>query len=200
MRDFTDEAQRRAGEQWHEARRKFGEARQHLAEQFGQQRGKLNERVRGFAGEQKKRVAGGVGDASAAARAAAEKLRERDDATVAGYAEAAADQLDRVRDYFEHADVGDLMRDAAGVTKRHPEWVLGGAFVVGLALSRFLKADDPAHRGHGHRAHSDGPPADASPDLYDDLVRDQNAASDRRSPVGLNDASAPRQPAAASTA
>ncbi len=115
----------------------------------------------------------GVNDAASAARAAAEELRRRDDPTIAGYAEAAADQLERVRDYLQNAQLSDLGREAASLMRSRPEWVLGGAFVAGLAIARFLKAGK-----HGGMQ-GDGPPASANESLFQDAIDQQYAPTSR---------------------
>src|SRR5690606_5090337 len=104
-------------------------------------RGRLSENAQNMIGQQKQRLCDGITGAAEAARAAAERLEEREDRSIAGYARTAADGLEQVRDYLAAADVNDMLDDVRGFTRRHPEWVLGGLFVAGLAMSRFLKAD-----------------------------------------------------------
>ncbi len=171
-KDFTrqaaDQARAEADRRMGEARVQFESAKRELSSRVVEGRRVAGERASAMYDEQKGRLKGGVNDLAAAARAAAGELRGRDDTTVAGYAEAAADSLERVRDYLDHASPRDLVGELAGLTKRRPEWVLGGAFVLGLGLSRFLKADQPHRRGL---------PEGADESLFDDAVRQQRYGS-----------------------
>ena len=98
-----------------------------------------------------------------------DSLRERGDDGVAAYAATVADGLEGARDYLRDADVGELLSEGRRFTKRHPEWVLGGMFVAGLAVARFLKADRPGGGRiiRGRSSH----PGDES--LFRDIERSQ---------------------------
>lgn len=93
--------------------------------------------------QQKERAAATADDVSAAVRRAAEKLRQENDENLAGYAEAIADGAGSVARYMRQTDPGTMCRHVGHLTRRHPEWVLGGAYVAGLAIARFLKAQRP---------------------------------------------------------
>ena len=84
-----------------------------------------------------------------AVRRAAEKFREDGDENIAGYIEAAGDEVERAANFLEQRDLGSLLRDAQSCARRQPEWFLGGMFVAGLALTRFLKATGPRADGRG---------------------------------------------------
>lgn len=75
-----------------------------------------------------------------ASRAAAQKLRDEQDANVAMYADFAADRLDDLAGYVRDRNVGDMISDLGGIARRHPELFFGGMFVLGLLGARFLKA------------------------------------------------------------
>ena len=78
-----------------------------------------------------------IGDA---AHRAAGKFRDDRDDNIAGYIDAMADEVDRLAGYLERRDVNSLASDAQDLARRRPELFLGGMFVAGLALTRFLKA------------------------------------------------------------
>ena len=193
VREFTEQARTKAEQQWREGRQKFEESREQVTRQLREHKDRLETKASNVADNGRRRLASGIRDAAGAARAAAEDLKNRDDKTIAGYAESAADQLDRLHDYFDRAELRDLARDAADFTRRRPEWVLGGMFVAGLAAARFLKADRPGRS----QFRAEGPPADADPSLFRDLVDDQreqhysrsggSAAFGEDAPVGLHD-------------
>lgn len=89
---------------------------------------------------QKHRAADKLHSVGSAVHRAADKFREEHDDNLAGYADALADEVDRMAGYLEQRPVSQLMGDAQSFARRRPEWFLGGLFVAGLALSRFLKS------------------------------------------------------------
>lgn len=158
MKDQADEARHEAQEAKESARKTAEDATRRMKEsaratkdQVTQQAREQTEKLTRQAKEQgsamlqdqKQRAAEKVEDVGAAVRRAAEKLHEEHDDTLASYADAMAGQMEACARYLRERDVNSLMHDAADMARRRPEWVLGGAFVAGLALSRFLKASRP---------------------------------------------------------
>jgi hypothetical protein len=94
----------------------------------------------------------GVGTAL---RSAGEQLREEDD-VVAGYAEKASERIESIASYLDSAEPRELARDAEDLARTHPAWFFGGAFLVGLAAGRFLKASTES--GFGGAGSRVGPP------------------------------------------
>jgi hypothetical protein len=72
-------------------------------------------------------------------RSAGEGIRSDDD-FVATYADRAAQKIDQIADYLGSSEPRVLARDAERVARENPAWFFGGAFVLGLATARFLKA------------------------------------------------------------
>ena len=103
---------------------------------------KLQDQAGAFAQERKTQLGERVHGYSSAVRRAADKLREEDDPNIAHYAETVADRLDQAADYVQASDIGTLLRDVETAARRRPEIFFGGMFIVGLALSRFLKASN----------------------------------------------------------
>lgn len=169
VKDFSREARSKADEQWQQARQEFEHARGELARRWQEQRGNVSEKARGMVEQQKERAVGCIGDIASAARAAAQELHNKNDETIAGYADAAASQLEHVQEYLRSARVDDLGREVADFGRRRPEWFLGGAFVVGLAISRFMKASDRRVEARDHL------PEGADETLFDDLVEQQHS-------------------------
>jgi hypothetical protein len=100
----------------------------------------LRQQGEGFFAEQKSKAAGELTTLSAAIRGAADKLRNDDESHAAGYAQMAADKLENVADFVGKQDVGSFVREIERAARRRPELFLGGMFLVGLGISRFLKA------------------------------------------------------------
>jgi hypothetical protein len=111
------------------------------------------ERLKEYADEQTRQkvhqAAEELSRLSAAVRNAADTLRDDGDARIAGYAEALADRLEHTGRYVQDRSIRDLLADAGEVARRHPELVMGGLFLAGLAAGRFLKASDGGSISHG---------------------------------------------------
>ena len=101
--------------------------------------------------EQKARAAEGLGSVASAIRQASEHLRTENQ-TLASYADKAVDQIQLFADRMRDKDPAEMMRDAERFARRNPAAFVGGAFVVGLALARFLKSSGSAdtHREFDH--------------------------------------------------
>jgi gas vesicle protein len=93
--------------------------------------------------EQRHNAASQLQTVGEAVHRAADKFREERDEHIAGYVDAMADEVDRCARYLEQRDAQALLRDTQQFARRNPEWFLGGMFLAGLALSRFLKASRP---------------------------------------------------------
>jgi len=102
--------------------------------------------------EQKERAADGLGSVASAIRQASEQLRSENQ-TLASYADKAVDQIQLFADRMRDKDPAEMVRDAERFARRNPAAFVGGAFVLGLALARFLKssgsgADEARDFGH----------------------------------------------------
>ena len=97
--------------------------------------------------EQRHTAASQLQTVGEAVHRAADKFREDRDDNIAGYVDALADEVDRCARYLEQRDMGALVHDTQRFARRNPELFLGGMFLAGLALSRFLKASRPETDG-----------------------------------------------------
>jgi len=104
--------------------------------------------------EQKARAAEGLGSVASAIRQASEHLRTENQ-TLATYADKAVDQIQVFADRMRDKDPAEMVRDAERFARRNPTAFVGGAFVVGLALARFLKSSGQADYGDRSRVHRD---------------------------------------------
>ena len=140
--DKLSSGARAASEQARQAASAAGEQVSHIARQAREQGAEvLNQQV--------ERAAGVADDVAAAMRRAGEKLRQENDDNLAACTEAFADGAGSVARYLRHTDGRAMRGHAEELARRHPEWVLGGAYVVGLAVARFLKASRPEPQGAG---------------------------------------------------
>jgi hypothetical protein len=93
-----------------------------------------------------------VGDAlevvANAVRQGADQLREQQP-QMAGLADTAATQVDRASQFARESDFQSLLRETESAARRQPALFIGGAFVLGVVASRFLKAS-PKQPGGKH--------------------------------------------------
>ena len=93
-----------------------------------------------FVKNQKENLASRFSEYATAVQSISEKLRGNDDNILAGPAEKAAGSLNRISDYLREKEPAELLDDLESLTRRKPELVFGGLFVVGFAAARFFKA------------------------------------------------------------
>jgi hypothetical protein len=89
--------------------------------------------------EQKNRAADGLGGIANVIRNAGNELRTENEA-LASYVDAASDQLRRFADQIREKGVADMLDDVHSFARRRPALFVGGAFLVGLGIARFLKS------------------------------------------------------------
>jgi hypothetical protein len=77
-----------------------------------------------------------------ALRSAGANVNEADD-SVARYMERLADGVERTAAYLDEKDVNEIIHDAREMARRRPELFVGGLFVAGLMLGRFLRSSAP---------------------------------------------------------
>lgn len=98
------------------------------------------EQAKSMAAARKEQATEGLQGIVQAFRQTGETLRREDQGTIADYSEKMASQIERVSSYLEERDVDQLLGDAEGFARSHPEVFLGGAFAFGLLLGRFIKS------------------------------------------------------------
>jgi hypothetical protein len=84
-------------------------------------------------------VADRIRHVSTALRSASDNLRN-DDEFIASYVETASERIERIATYVNEANPRDVLRDVEDFARQRPAWFFGGAFLLGLAAGRFLKA------------------------------------------------------------
>lgn len=106
-------------------------------------------RVRSTIEERKSGAAEDIADVAHALRTGAHDLDEHHKQFIARYVYQAADGLDRMADQLRHEDFGAFWDQVEGFARRQPGLVMGGAFVVGFALARFVKSSADRERRNG---------------------------------------------------
>jgi hypothetical protein len=88
---------------------------------------------------QRDRLAARVNRVGDVLRGASQQL-SHEDAFVSRYLEQAGSSVGRAASYVSSADLRSLSGDVQRFARERPAWFIGGAFVAGLALGRFLKS------------------------------------------------------------
>ena len=145
-----------------QAKSELGDAASAVQEKAGELREQGRSKLGETLDERTTQVGGQAREAALAIRETGSHLRTTGvsgDQPLAGVFEAAADRVEQLGGYLEHASGDRLLRDAEDFARRHPWAVAGMGLVAGLAASRFLKASSErrysgyqgqsAHRGSG---------------------------------------------------
>jgi hypothetical protein len=106
--------------------------------------GGIQQKVTSQVDQQKNRAADGLGGIANAIRNASNELRTENEA-VAAYVDSASDALRRWADQIREKGVADMLDDVQVFARRRPAVFVGGAFLVGLGLARFLKSTSDRH-------------------------------------------------------
>jgi hypothetical protein len=150
---------------------------QQIAQQARQQAGDLanrgTEQVKSQLANQKHEASQRMVPIQSALRETGQQLRKQGQGSVAGYADQAADQVERVSGYLRETDVDEMVDEARGFARRRPAVFLGGAVALGFLVTRFLKStsQEAGSGGNGSPAastsatvtHGTGEPATALP-------------------------------------
>jgi hypothetical protein len=99
----------------------------------------IQQRVTSRVDEQKNKAADGLGGIADVFRNAGNELRAENEA-LASYVDMASDQLRNFADTIRQRGVADMLDDVHAFARRRPALFIGGAFLVGLGVARFLKA------------------------------------------------------------
>ena len=122
-----------------EVQRLAAEAREETARVASQARDQASQ----LASRATEQTAQRLGSLASALRQAAQQLDDDDAAGFGRYAGVAADQVEKASGYLSGKDLGELVRDTQTFARRHPDLFLGGAFVAGVMLARFIKSSTP---------------------------------------------------------
>jgi len=125
-----------------------------LIEQTRQKAGEVvdqaRQQVKSKLGDQKDRATEGLGQVAQALRETGQQLRGHQQESIGQYAEMAADQVERFSGYLRGQDINQLLGEVESLARRQPALFVGGAFMLGFFLSRFLKSSsDGAGSGAG---------------------------------------------------
>jgi hypothetical protein len=101
--------------------------------------GGVKRRVSSRVDEQKNRAADGLGGIADVIRSASDELRNENE-TLASYVDMASDHMKRVADQIRQKGIADMLDDVQVFARQRPVLFVGGAFLVGIGIARFLKS------------------------------------------------------------
>lgn len=123
----------------------------HLAEQAKTQVSELTaqatDKVKEQLGGHKDKAAEGLTSITDAIRQSASTLEEKGQAPIAGAVTGLASQVEQFADYLHNKSVDELAADVTAYAKKNPQVFIGGAFLLGIALARFLKSSGQTTSG-----------------------------------------------------
>lgn len=114
---------------------------------------RVRERATAQLSTQKDRATDGLGSVAQAVRQSTQHLRDNKQDAIAGYADKAADQIDRLSAQLRTRDVGQLVDEVQRFARRQPALFVGTAFALGVFGARFLKSS--SDRAAGSRGLAD---------------------------------------------
>ncbi len=138
----VEEAQARGRRMAEDARQSADEALETARQKAADVAARARQKGESLLSGQKDQAAGKMTDVESALRRAADKLYDEEDASLASFAEGAAEQVGAAADYLRNHDLRGLLRDAQQIARKRPDLFLGGMFVVGMGIGRFLKATE----------------------------------------------------------
>lgn len=153
--EMAGQARERAGQVASQTQEKAG----HVADQTRGMAGQVTEQAKEQATSQlenqKIRAASGIGEMADVIRQVSQTLREQEKGNIAGYADNAANQIERISGYMQQQDVSDMVAEVERFARRQPAMFLGGAFALGVLGARFLKASQPQGNGGTYDRYND---------------------------------------------
>jgi len=126
---------------------KAGQVASQAKDALGDTVGKVRDQAISQVDAQKSRATNALGSIAQAVRQTAENLRQQDQAPIAGYAESAADQIERFSTYLNNRDMADMSIEVQRFARRQPAIFLGGALLAGMLAARFLKSSSQQAQG-----------------------------------------------------
>ena len=94
---------------------------------------------------------------------------------LAEYVDSAAEKVEGINEYLEERNLAQVLEDVGEVARRHPGMMLGGMFVAGFAMARFLKAS-----GEGAEEEDSGGEAESGDEGEDEAPRGKRAGGSSR--------------------
>lgn len=151
----VDKAQEAAGQAGH----KVSETASVVKEQAKRTVTQVSEQAKTNVGSRMGEVAQELGTVAEAVRQTSEELNSNDQAAIGRYGTRIADQIESVSNYLNDRGVEEVLTDVEGLARRQPAIFLGGAFMLGLLVGRFVRSSSQnmGYQDGGFRGYQDYP-------------------------------------------
>ena len=130
------------------AKTQVGEIAEQAKVKVGELTSQATDKVKEQLGGHKDKAAEGLSAITDAIRQSANTLEEKGQAPIAGAVTGFAGQIETFAGYLQGKSVDELAEDVTAYAKQNPQLFVGGAFLLGIALARFLKSSSRNSEGY----------------------------------------------------
>jgi len=148
----------------------------------GQAIDKAKDTVKSQLSTQKEKAVSTLGNFTDALMQTGEQLRQSGQGVFGGYADNLADRVDHIATYLRQNDIDDLTAQVEDFARKQPALFIGGSFVLGVALARFLKSSQSGTTSYSGSTpnYASTLPTPASAGALTTTTGESFAASDRQ--------------------
>jgi len=122
------------------AKTQVGQLAEQAKSQVSELTAQATDKVKEQLGGHKDKAADGLTSITDVIRQSASTLEEKGQAPIAGAVTGLASQVEQFADYLHNKSVDELAADVTAYAKKNPQVFIGGAFLLGIAIARFLKS------------------------------------------------------------
>jgi hypothetical protein len=122
------------------ARQQAGQIADQAKSQAGVLASQAADAVKSQIDTQKSKAADNLGSLSNAIRQSADSLSQNGQPQIAGVVTSAAEKIDDVTSYLRNKNVDEIASEINDYARQNPQIFIGGAFLLGIAVARFLKS------------------------------------------------------------
>lgn len=136
----VDKAQDAVVQMGEETKQKVSEATAVAKDQAKRVAAQVGEQAKSTVESRKSEVAQELSSVADVVRQTSYEVGAGNSPTIEGYGRRIADQIEGVSSYVDEHGVEDILADAQEFGRRQPAVFLGGAFMLGLVVGRFLRS------------------------------------------------------------
>jgi hypothetical protein len=138
---LADTAVDKAQDTADQAQKKVGEVASVAKEQVTRTATRVGEQAKNTVDARMSDVAHELGSVADVVRQTSQEVGG-DNQTIARYGEKFAEQIESVSSYLDERSLDDVLNDVQNFARRQPAVFLGGAFMLGLMVGRFLRSSE----------------------------------------------------------
>ncbi len=146
VQEVATRTQQKVNETAGAAQQKVSETAAVAKEQVTRKAAQVGEQAKSTVDSRMNEVAQELGSVADAVRQTTHEVAGDDNAAVARYGERLAGQIEGISSYLNNNGVEEVLGDLQDFARRQPAMFLGGAFMLGIVVGRFLRSS--ADRGY----------------------------------------------------